>query len=139
MRSTVALLLRAEDSLRIQQSLQELDAALAKLEKAPGRRRTQYKAENKLRSLRRKLEKCEATLTDSQRKNLVDIKADHFFSRLMVVEIPQLGVAAPDAVRRLVRSTLVERTKFLSALRVLQDHFDAHEEYSVWSCATFAY
>ena len=138
-RATVALLLSAEERLRIQQSLQDLDTILAKLEEAPGRRLTQYKARAKLRSLERKLEKCEAALTHNQRRNLVDIKAVHFFSHLMITEILQLGIAAPAALRRLIRATLADRTKFLSALHVLQNHFDTHEEYPVWSCATLVY
>jgi hypothetical protein len=138
MRATVALLLSTEESLRIQQSLQDIDAVLAKLEKAPGRRRLRHKAENQLRSLRWKLEKCEARMTYSQRTNLADIKAIHFLSPLMVSEISQPGVAALAAMRQLIKATLAERAKLLFALRVLQDHYDANEEYSIWSCAVLA-
>lgn len=139
MRATVALLLSTEESLRIQQSLQEFEVVLTKLEKGPARRLTQYKAQTKLRSLERKLEKFEAGLTHSQRINIVNIKAFRFFSRLMISEIPQSGSAVPAAARRLVGATIADRMKFLFALCVLQDHFDAHEEYSVWSCATLVY
>ena len=139
MRTTVAVLLRTEASLRIQQRLQEFDAVLAKLEKAPGRRLTQYKAQTKLRSLGRTLQKCEVALTQNQRRNVVEIKGFQFFSHLMVSEITQLSLAAPTAVRRLVGAIIVDRMKFLCALRILQDHYDAHEEYSVLSCATLVY
>jgi len=139
MRTTVAVLLRTEASLRIQQRLQEFDAVLAKLEKAPGRRLTQYKAQTKLRSLGRTLQKCEVALTQNQRRNVVEIKGFQFFSHLMVSEITQLSLATPTAVRRLVGAIIVDRMKFLCALRILQDHYDAHEEYSVLSCATLVY
>ena len=139
MRTTVAVLLRTEASLRIQQRLQEFDAVLAKLEKAPGRRLTQYKAQTKLRSLGRTLQKCEVALTKNQRRNVVEIKGFQFFSHLMVSEITQLSLATPTAVRRLVGAIIVDRMKFLCALRILQDHYDAHEEYSVLSCATLVY
>lgn len=139
MRTTVALLLRTEETSRIQQRLQEFDAVLAKLEKSPGRRLTQYKAQTKLRSLGRKLQKSEVALTQNQRRNLVEIKAIQFFSYLMVSEITQSSLATPTAVRRLVGAIIADRIKFLFALRVLQDHFDAHEEYSVLSCATLVY
>jgi len=139
MRTTVAVLLRTEASLRIQQRLQEFDAVLAKLEKAPGRRLTQYKAQTKLRSLGRTLQKCEVALTQNQRRNVVEIKGFQFFSHLMVSEITQLSLATPTAVRRLVEAIIVDRMKFLCALRILQDHYDAHEEYSVLSCATLVY
>jgi hypothetical protein len=139
MRTTVAVLLRTEASLRIQQRLQEFDAVLAKLEKAPGRRLTQYKTQTKLRSLGRTLQKCEVALTQNQRRNVVEIKGFQFFSHLMVSEITQLSLATPTAVRRLVGAIIVDRMKFLCALRILQDHYDAHEEYSVLSCATLVY
>ena len=139
MRTTVAVLLRTEASLRIQQRLQEFDAVLAKLEKAPGRRLTQYKAQTKLRSLGRTLQKCEVALTQNQRRNVVEIKGFQFFSHLMVSEITQLSLATPTAVRRLVGAIIVDRMKFLCALRILQDHYDAHEEYSVLSCVTLVY
>jgi len=142
MRTIVALLLSAEERLRIQHSLQQLDTALARLEKAPGRRRIQYKTENKLRSLNCTLEKFEATLTSTQRQNIAEIKAFRYFSILMLAEIHHLiavNAMVPTAARQLVKNTIDDRAKFLTVLRVLQAHFDAVGDYSVWSCATLAY
>ena len=123
MRTTVALLLRTEETLRIQQRLQEFDAILAKLEKSPGRRLTQYKAQTKLRSLGRKLQKCEVAQTQNQRRNLVEIKTFQFFSHLMVSEIIQLSLATPVPMRRLVGT----RMKNIRICRVPRSFIERHQ------------
>jgi hypothetical protein len=142
MRTTVALLLSAEERLRIQWSLQQIEAALVRLERAPKWYRVQYNAEKNLRSLSRKLEKFEAALAHNQRKNLTDIKALQFFSTSLISDsLRLLEIDPPESAsaRQLLTSIVAERAKFVSALRVLQAHFDANDDYSPLSCVTLAY
>ena len=143
MRATVALLLSAEERLRIHRHLQDIDAALTRLDRAPKRAWLQGRAIKKLRLLASKLTKFEATLTSTQRKSLIELRALHFFSAPLLAEmlerIEMFPPAAVAVVRRHLRSFIVERAHFLSALQVLQGRFNSERDYPMLSTVTIAY
>lgn len=143
MRATVALLLGAEERLRIHRHLHDIDAVLTRLDRAPGRAWVQSRAIKKLRSLANKLTRFEATLTSIQRKSLVELRALHFFSAPLLAEMLERIELFPPAVvsvvRRHLRSFIVERVHFLSALQVLQVKFDSERDCPMLSAVTIAY
>ncbi len=142
MRATVALLLSAEERLKIHDHLRDMDAVLARLERAPERPRLQDRAAKKLGALARKLGRFETGLTARQRQSVAEIKALHFFSAALfadTLERIQLSPPAVTAARRRLRMFIGERARFLSALRVLQRQFSDEADYPALSSVTVAY
>ena len=142
MRATVALLLSAEERLKIHKRLQVIDAALTRLERAPGRARLQNRALKKLGSLASQLAKFEASLTSIQRNCILELKALHFFSASFLAETFERVESFPSAVgivRRNFEAFTRERARLLLALRVLQARFDAEQGYPKLSAVAMVY
>ena len=142
MRATVALLLCAEERLRIHAQLQGIDAALTRLERSPDRSSLHRRAIKKLGLLIAKLTKFEGSLTGSQRKSLLELKALHFFSAAFLAKTLDCIEPFPPVVataRGNFEVFIRERAHFLSVLQVLQGQFDAQQDYSMLSTATIAF
>jgi hypothetical protein len=123
LQSIIDFLLKAEDTTKIQDKLNTLRANVANLVSAPAEATYQRQAVEALTELQKTVSSFVAGLSPAQKTNILDIRAQQFFSNEMVAEIAETfakGGMTPAVVQQQVQKLFDERTKYLETLRSAQ-------------------